>query len=122
MTAQVLISRADLRSSLALACKVTERRNTTPILSNVAIRSDAAGVTLQATDMDILATFRMGGTMADDGFGVTIPAHLLKDIERKAPASEDVTITTDDAESGSPILIYADAAALERSVLMPMRV
>lgn len=100
MTAQALISRADLRSSLALACKVVERRNTTPILSNVAIRSDAEGVTLQATDMDIQATFRMGGTMADAGFGVTIPAHLLKDIERKAPDSEDVTITAGDMEAG----------------------
>ena len=47
------IERAALLKAVAQAQSVVERRNTIPILSNVLIHADSAGLRLTATDLDV---------------------------------------------------------------------
>lgn len=104
---QALVSRSELRAALALACKITERRATCPILSNVALLSTGAALALQATDCDIQATFSLDGSFADDGFATTIAAHAFRDVEKKAPDSADATIATGADETRASIAFGA---------------
>ena len=82
-----LLDRAAFSQAVALAASVVERRNTIPILSNLYLQGDGAGLTVKGTDLDIEITARIEGA-ADSDFATTIPAHMLKDILGKAKASD----------------------------------
>jgi DNA polymerase-3 subunit beta len=92
MTSSAIIVRSELRSALAIAAKVVERRNNIPILSNVLLMERMGCAVVRATDLDIEATILLPGASADPGFSTTIPAHTLKDVEKKAPATDHVAI------------------------------
>jgi DNA polymerase-3 subunit beta len=93
-----LIPRPALRSALGVLAKVTEKRNTIPILSNAAVFQAPDGFKLRATDMDIQATVTIPDAIADDGFALTLPTHVFQDIEKKAPATDHVAL---DAQSAA---------------------
>ena len=63
---------------------MVERRNTIPILSNVLLRGDGAGLRLMATDLDLEVTETIAAEVAQAG-ATTVPAHILYDIVRKLP-------------------------------------
>lgn len=80
-----------------LAGKVTERRNTIPILACVLIAADPAGtVTLTATDLDLQASIRLAADVESPGsFAVDVQA-LADTLGKAKKGCELVTIT--DAE------------------------
>jgi DNA polymerase III subunit beta len=86
-TPSALMDRAAFSQAVALAAMVVEKRNTIPILSNLYLQGDGAGLTVKGTDLDIEITARIDGA-ADSDFATTIPAHMLKDILGKAKASD----------------------------------
>lgn len=91
--ASALIERARLTRAVEIVGNVTERRSTIPILSNVALVGTGDTLRLTATDLDIEITVTVPAA-ADREFGTTLPAHLLKDLLKKATPSDFVAITT----------------------------
>ncbi len=83
--------------------RVIARRNTIPILDNVLIRPEAGRLMLRATDLDIQIVSSVEAK-AEDGPGITVPAHTLHDIVRKLPDGSEVTI---EAKSDASIVVKA---------------
>lgn len=94
MQASALLPRTALGSALSLAAKVVERRNTIPVLSNAAIFAHAGGVVVRATNgaLDMQATINVPGAVSCESFAVTLPAHPLADLDKKAGATEHLAI------------------------------
>ncbi|KAB0682824.1 DNA polymerase III subunit beta [Aureimonas leprariae] len=90
---RILIERSNLLKTLAHVHRVVERRNTIPILSNVLLKTDEAGLRLKATDLDIEITETVPAEAEQTG-GTTVPAHLLYDIVRKLPEGSEVRLAT----------------------------
>ncbi|TCU34092.1 DNA polymerase III subunit beta [Rhizobium azibense] len=91
--ASALIERARLTRAVEIVNSVIEKRNTIPILSNVALVGTGEALSLTGTDLDIEIAVTIPAA-ADREFGTTLPAHLLKDLLKKATASDFVAITT----------------------------
>lgn len=88
---KLTIERALLLKSLAHVQSIVERRNTIPILSNLALRATGGGLALSATDMDMDVVESVPCAVAVEG-ATTAPAHTLYDIVRKLPDGADVEI------------------------------
>lgn len=90
--ANALIERKALTRAVEIAIEAVEKRNTIPILSNICMEADAGGITICGTDLDMeIAVFVPSA--ADNHFGTTLPAHLMKDLLKKAASSDFVSIT-----------------------------
>lgn len=87
------IERAQLFKSLQHVQSVVERRNTIPILSNVKLVAGDAGLSLNATDLDLDITETVPAEVIEPG-ATTAPAHILFDIVRKLPDGAKVEIST----------------------------
>ncbi len=96
------IERAQLFKSLQHVQSVVERRNTIPILSNVKLVAGDAGLSLNATDLDLDITETVPAEVSEPG-ATTAPAHILFDIVRKLPDGATVEISTPD-EDGQVML------------------
>jgi DNA polymerase-3 subunit beta len=88
---RVTVERAALLKSLGHVHRVVERRNTIPILSNVLLRADVAGLRLKATDLDIEVTETITADVPEPG-STTVPAHVIYDIVRKLPEGAQVSL------------------------------
>lgn len=91
--ASALIERDALTRAVEIASNVVEKRNRIPILSNVSIRGYGQSAVVTGTDLDVEIAVTVSAA-ADREFGTTLPAHLLKDLLKKASASEFVAMTT----------------------------
>jgi DNA polymerase III subunit beta len=96
------IERAQLFKSLQHVQSVVERRNTIPILSNVKLVAGEAGLSLNATDLDLDITETVPAEVMEAG-ATTAPAHILFDIVRKLPDGAKVEISTG-SEDGQVLL------------------
>ncbi len=85
------IERNALMKALGHVQNVVERRNTIPILSNVLLSGDEAGLTMVATDLDIEVSESAEADITAPG-QVTAPAHTLYDIARKLPDGAQVVL------------------------------
>ena len=92
------IERVTLQKAVAQAQSVVERRNTIPILANVLIEADGAGVSFRATDLDIEVVDQAEAQVDRPG-ATTVSAVMLHEIVRKLPDGALVTLT-DDAAAG----------------------
>jgi DNA polymerase-3 subunit beta len=88
---KVTVERAALLKSLGHVHRVVERRNTIPILGNVLIRADAAGLGLKATDLDLEVIETVAAEVAPAG-AITAPAHMFYDIVRKLPEGSQIVL------------------------------
>lgn len=88
----LVIHKEDLTRVLGAVSKVVEARNTIPILSCVMLTAAGSGLSVMATDLDILAT---AGTTADVKVpgSLCVEAKLLTDIAKKATG--DITMALD---------------------------
>ncbi|TIX28856.1 DNA polymerase III subunit beta [Mesorhizobium sp.] len=98
--ATALADRAALTRALDIVANVVEKRNTIPILSNVSMIGDGANLTVTGTDLDIEIAVKIPAA-ADAHFAVTLPAHTMKDLLKKATASEFVGFTERKGESNA---------------------
>lgn len=78
-----LVDRKAFADALARVSKVVERRNTIPILSNVRLAGDGESLVVEGTDLDIWHRVTIGAA-ADKRFAATVPAHMLRDVVKKA--------------------------------------
>ena len=108
------IERATLLKAVAQAQSVVERRNTIPILANVLIEAEGAGVSFRATDLDIEVVDRAPAHV-DRAGATTVSAVMLHEIVRKLPDGALVTLT-DEASSGR-LLINAGRSAFNLATL-----
>jgi len=95
---RLTIERSALLKSLAHIHSVVERRTTIPILSNVLLRADDAGLGLTATDMDLAVQEQAPADVTQAG-STTVAAHTLYDIVRKLPEGGQIEIRSG-AEQG----------------------
>ena len=88
---KLTIERSALLRALGHVQNVVERRNTIPILSNVQLIADVAGLSLTATDLDLAIVETVPAEVQTPG-GTTAPAHILHDIVRKLPDGAQVEL------------------------------
>src|SRR5689334_6595354 len=89
---KLTIERAALLRALSHVQSVVERRNTTPILSNVLLSAGRERVSFSATDLD-MEILDEGEAHVDQPGAITAPAHTLYEIVRKLPEGADVALT-----------------------------
>ncbi len=93
LSGNALIERKALTRAVEIVLEAVERRNTIPILGNIRLEADAGGVTIHGTDLD-MEICAFVSAAADNHFATTLPAHLMRDLLKKAAASDFVSITT----------------------------
>lgn len=95
--------RASLRSAIGMACNVVERRVSVPCLGAVKLMAHPeGGAVLRATDLDVQADIRIPDAIIGEGMATLIPAHQLKTLEAKAPASDAVSLGVTYGEATPP--------------------
>lgn len=93
-----LVDRKALGRAVDIATTVVEKRNTLPILSNLKLTGNGSTLFVTGTDCDIEIAVSIAAA-ADAHFGVTVPAHTLKDLVKKAPDCEFVAFTAAEIET-----------------------
>jgi len=92
---KLTVDRDRLHAAMTRAGRVVERRNTTPILSNVRIVAEGNRLLLTTTDLDIEAVSACPAVIATPG-EITAPAHLIADIAGKLPKGAQVVLDLSD--------------------------
>lgn len=91
---QVHVERSALLKATSRAQGVVERRNTIPILQNLLIQAEGAGVSVKATDLDIEIVEKLEARVEGEG-AATVSAHMLHEIVRKLPDGAEVSLAAD---------------------------
>ncbi|WP_192242771.1 DNA polymerase III subunit beta [Mesorhizobium silamurunense] len=91
--ATAVVDRAGLTRALDFIANVVEKRNAIPILSNVMLAASGNGLAVVGTDLDIEMSVAVSGAV-DAHFALTLPAHTLRDLLKRASASEFVGLTS----------------------------
>ena len=91
--ASAVASRADMTAAIDIVTEAIERRNTFPVLSNVRLMGERGEfLFLTGTDQDCEITARIPAA-SDASFAATVPAHVLRDLLKKAPKSDYVALS-----------------------------
>ena len=104
------IERATLLKALAHVQSVVERRTTIPILSNVKLDAEQGGISLTATDMDLLVIEQVEAEVSQPA-AATAPAHTLYDVVRKLPEGSLVAI--EQAKGGPELNLRAGRSTFD---------
>jgi DNA polymerase III subunit beta len=107
---KLAIERATLIKALAHVQSVVERRTTIPILSNVKLEAEQGGISLTATDMDLLVVEQVEAEVSQPG-AATAPAHTLYDVVRKLPEGSVVAI--EQAKDGPELNLRAGRSTFD---------
>jgi DNA polymerase III subunit beta len=107
---KLAIERATLLKALAHVQSVVERRTTIPILSNVKLDAAQGGISLTATDMDLLVIEQVDAEVTQPG-AATAPAHTLYDVVRKLPEGSLVAI--EQAKGGPELNLRAGRSTFD---------
>jgi DNA polymerase-3 subunit beta len=111
---KITVERAALLKSLGHVHRVVERRNTIPILANVLVKAEKAGLSLKATDLDLEVIETIAAEVAPAG-STTVPAHMFYEIVRKLPEGSQVVL-----ESSSDRAVLAIRAGRSRFTLQTL--
>jgi DNA polymerase III subunit beta len=93
--ATALIERAALTKAVEIVDRIVAKRNTIPILSNLRMVASGGELAITGTDLGIEITATVPAAV-DQHFATTLPAKLMKDLLKKATASDFVAVTTGD--------------------------
>lgn len=74
----------NLARGLSVVTHAVSGRNTLPVLANVLLRTEDAGLKLTATNLEIGITYWVPGKIETDG-AITVPARLLSDVVNSLP-------------------------------------
>ena len=86
----------NLARGLQVVGRAVSSRATLPVLSNVLLRTEDAGLKLTTTNLEIGITCWVPGRIESDG-ALTVPARLFSDIVNSLPAGERVDLEGDGA-------------------------
>ncbi|MEA2622419.1 MAG: polymerase subunit beta [Chloroflexota bacterium] len=93
----------NLARGLSVVSRAVSSRSTLPVLSNVLLRTEDAGLKLTATNLEIGITSWVPGKIDEEG-ALTVPARLLTDVVSGLPPGERVELTV---ESGNSLHVKA---------------
>ncbi|HVA85817.1 MAG TPA: DNA polymerase III subunit beta [Candidatus Saccharimonadales bacterium] len=85
------VMQENLARGLQVVSRAVSTRNTLPVLANVLLKTEDAGLKLTATNLEIGITHWVPGKIDTDG-AITVPARLLNDIVSSLPPSERVDL------------------------------
>ena len=90
-TLKLSVMQENLARGLSVVSRAVSSRSTLPVLANVLLRTEDAGVKLTATNLEIGITYWVPGKIEVDG-ATTVPARLFTDLVGSLPASERVDL------------------------------
>src|ERR687893_902415 len=73
------VMQENLARGLAVVSRAVSSRSTLPVLANVLLRTEDAGLKLTATNLEIGMTYWVPGKIDTDG-ALTVPARLMTDV------------------------------------------
>ncbi len=85
------VMQENLARGLSVVSRAVSTRSTLPVLANVLLRTEDAGLKLTATNLEIGITYWVAGKIETDG-AVTVPARLLSDLVASLPSAERVDL------------------------------
>ncbi len=85
------VMQENLARGLSVVSRAVSSRSTLPVLANVLLRTEDAGLKLTATNLEIGVTYWVPGKIETDG-ATTVPARLLTDLVGSLPGSEKVDL------------------------------
>jgi DNA polymerase-3 subunit beta len=85
------VMQENLARGLSVVSRAVSTRSTLPVLANVLLRTEDAGLKLTATNLEIGITYWVPGRIEVDG-ATTVPARLLTDLVNSLPAAEKVDL------------------------------
>jgi DNA polymerase-3 subunit beta len=85
------VMQENLARGLSVVTRAVSGRSTLPVLANVLLRTEDAGLKLTATNLEIGITHWVPGKIETDG-ATTVPARLLTDLVATLPAAERVDL------------------------------
>jgi DNA polymerase-3 subunit beta len=88
----------NLARGLQVVSRAVSTRNPLPVLSNVLLRTEDAGLKLTATNLEIGITAWVPGRIDSEG-SLTVPARLFADVVSGLPAGERVDLEQDGANT-----------------------
>jgi DNA polymerase-3 subunit beta len=92
---KLTIERSDALRALSLVAGIAARKSTIPILANVMLETDDAGLRVVASDMSIEISTRLPAKV-EEGGATTVSADRLLEIVKALPEGADMTMTTSD--------------------------
>jgi DNA polymerase-3 subunit beta len=81
----------NLARGLSVVSRAVSSRSTLPVLANVLLKTEDAGLKLTATNLEIGITYWVPGKIDEDG-AITIPAKLLTDLVSSLPPGDKVEL------------------------------
>jgi len=81
----------NLARGLSVVSRAVSNRSTLPVLANVLLKTEDAGLKLTATNLEIGITYWVPGKIETDG-ATTVPAKLLTDLVNSLPAGDRVDL------------------------------
>ena len=84
------VMQENLARGLSVVSRAVSSRSTLPVLANVLLRTEDAGLKLTATNLEIGITYWVPGKIETDG-ATTVPARLLTDLVNSLPAASGST-------------------------------
>jgi DNA polymerase-3 subunit beta len=86
----------NLARGLAVVSRAVSSRSTLPVLANVLLRTEDAGLKLTATNLEIGMTYWVPGKIDTDG-ALTVPARLMNDVVGSLRSGERVDLEVEDS-------------------------
>lgn len=97
------VMQENLARGLSIVSRAVSSRSSLPVLANVLLRTEDAGLKLTATNLEIGMTSWVPGRIDAEG-AITVPARLLTDVVAGLPAGERVDL---EVENGTTLLVRA---------------
>ncbi|MGH2407900.1 MAG: DNA polymerase III subunit beta [Candidatus Limnocylindrales bacterium] len=88
------VMQENLARGLQVVSRAVSSRSTLPVLANVLLRTEDAGLKLTATNLEIGMTYWVPGRIESDG-AWTVPARLITDVVNSLPPGERVDLELD---------------------------
>jgi DNA polymerase-3 subunit beta len=85
------VMQENLARGLSVVSRAVSTRSTLPVLANVLLKTEDAGLKLTATNLEIGITYWVAGKIDVDG-ATTVPARLLTDLVTSLPPGERVDL------------------------------
>jgi DNA polymerase III subunit beta len=92
------VMQENLARGLSVVSRAVSSRSTLPVLANVLLRTEDAGLKLTATNLEIGITYWVPGKIETDG-ATTVPARLLTDLVSSLPSAERVDLELQGADT-----------------------
>jgi DNA polymerase-3 subunit beta len=90
------VMQENLARGLQVVSRAVSSRNTLPVLANVLLRTEDAGLKLTATNLEIGITSWVAGKIDGEG-SLTVPARLFNDLVAGLPSGERIDLESDGA-------------------------